>query len=127
MAMNIIDRDSLIGMVAGPLVWAAHFLTCYILVAVACAFGFDAVAGPGGWDAVRTALLIVSGIALAIIAMLILLAWRRWLQAGGSETPRDEVQARHRFMAMGSLLLCFLSGVAVVYVAIPLMLLPMCR
>lgn len=126
MAMNIIDRDSLIGMVAGPLVWAAHFLVCYIVVAAACAFGFSA-ANAGAWGSVGTALLVVSGIALAIIAVLTLLAWRRLLQAGAFETPKDEVQARHRFMALAGLLLCFLSGVAVIYVAVPLLFLPVCR
>ncbi|WP_137388778.1 hypothetical protein [Rhodoligotrophos defluvii] len=126
MPMNVIDRDSLIGMVAGPLVWTAHFLVAYILVAVGCAFGFG-TSGPGEWGAVRTAVIIASGIALAIIAVLILLAWRRWTQSGGSETPQNERQARHRFMAVGSLLLCFLSGVAVVYVTVPLFFLAACQ
>ncbi|WP_274426426.1 hypothetical protein [Chelativorans sp. YIM 93263] len=124
--MNVIDRDSLVGMVAGPLVWGAHFLTCYIAIAVACAFEFE-TGGPGEWGTVKTILLAVTGIALALIAVLILLAWHRWMQAGGFEKPRDSTQARHQFMAVGGLLLCFLSVVAVIYAAVPLFFLPACQ
>lgn len=123
--MNVIDRDSLIGMVAGPLVWAVHFLVCYVVVAVACAFGFG-MAGAAEWSAVRSVLMVVSGVALAAIAVLTLLAWRRWFQAGGFRTPKDSVQVRHQFMALGGLLLCLLSAVAVIYVTAPLFFLPTC-
>lgn len=126
MPINVIDRDSLVGMITGPLVWTAHFLTCYVTIAVACAFGFGA-GGPGEWGAVRMILLAVTGLALALIAVLILLAWRRWMQAGGFERPQDPTQARHQFMAVGGLLLCFLSALAVIYAAVPLFLLPTCQ
>lgn len=126
MAMNVIDRDSLIGMVASPLVWVAHFLICYIVVALACAFGFGAEAG-GEWGTVRIALVIFSAGAVLVIAGLTLLAYRRWRQSGGSEPPQDHRQERHRFMSMAGLMLSVLSGIAVVYESIPLLMLPLCQ
>lgn len=125
MAMNIIDRDSLIGMVASPLVWAGHFLVCYTLVALACAFGFGIGTG-GEWGTVRIILLIVSAGAVLVIAGLTFLAYRRWRQSGGSEPAQDHRQERHRFMSVAALLLSVLSGVGVVYTAIPLFALPLC-
>jgi hypothetical protein len=124
--MNLIARDSLIGMVASPLVWAGHFLFCYVLVAVACAFGF-ATAAEGEWDAIRIVLVIVSALALGLIAVLTFLAYRRWRQTGGSERPRDQDQARHRFMAVAALLLGILSGIGVVYATVPLFMLSTCQ
>lgn len=125
MATNIIDRDSLIGMVASPLVWAGNFLVCYTLVALACAFGFG-IESSGEWGAVRIVLLIVSAGAVLIIAGLTFLAHRRWRQSGGSEPPHDHRQERHRFMSLTALLLGVLSGIGVVYTAIPLLVLPFC-
>ena len=124
--MNIIDRDSLIGMVASPLVWAGHFLACYIVVALACAFGFGTEAG-GEWGIVRIVLLIISTGAVLIIAGLTFLAYRRWGQSGGSEPPHDHRQERHQFMSVAALLLSVLSGIAVVYTTIPLLVLPTCH
>jgi hypothetical protein len=126
MAVNVIDRDSLIGVVASPLVWAAHFLICYILVAVACAFGF-AMPSSGEWGTVRIVLVAASAVALVIIAVLSVLAHRRWRQSGGNQRPNDERQSRHRFMAVSALLLCILSGVSVLYTAIPVVFLPICQ
>lgn len=126
MAMNVIDRDSLIGMVATPLVWAAHFLVCYILVAVGCAFGF-ASAAEGEWGLVRVTLVVVTAVALAIIVGLTILAYRRWLQSGGSRRPEGGEESRHRFMSVAALLLGVLSGIGIVYVAVPLFVLPVCQ
>ena len=123
--MNIIDRDSLIGMVASPLVWAAHFLVCYTVVALACAFGFGTETG-GEWGIVRIVLLIVSAGAVLVIVGLCFLAYRRWRQSGGSEPPHDHRQERHQFMSVAALLLSVLSGIGVVYTAIPLFALPLC-
>lgn len=125
MAMNVIDRDSLLGMVASPLVWASHFLVCYVLVAVACAFGF--ASAEGHWGVVRIVLIIVSVVAVAIIAGLALLAARRWRQSGGSGRPETPEESRHRFMSVAALLLSFLSGIAVAYTAVPLFVLPTCQ
>lgn len=124
--MNVINRDSLIGMVASPLVWAGHFLACYTVVALACAFGFGTEAG-GEWGAVRIVLVIVSAGAVLIIAGLAFLAYGRWRQSGGSETPQDHRQERHQFMSLTALLLSVLSGISVVYTSIPLFVLPLCR
>ena len=40
MVARAFERDSLFSLIAGPLVWTAHFLTLYIFTAIACAHGF---------------------------------------------------------------------------------------
>src|ERR671915_2406343 len=40
MVARAFERDSLLSLIAGPLVWTAHFLTVYIFTAIACAHGF---------------------------------------------------------------------------------------
>lgn len=124
--MNLTARDSLIGMVASPLVWASHFVISYGLVAVACAFGFG-TAADGGWDAIRIILVVVSAVALGLIAALTFLAYRRQGQSGGSDRPRDPEQARHRFMAVAALLLGILSGIGVAYAMVPVFMLSTCQ
>ena len=40
MVARAFERDSLFSLIAGPLVWTAHFLTLYVFTAIACARGF---------------------------------------------------------------------------------------
>ncbi len=40
MVARAFERDSLFAVIAGPLVWTAHFLALYVFTAIACAQGF---------------------------------------------------------------------------------------
>ncbi|HSK38949.1 MAG TPA: hypothetical protein VK943_04205 [Arenibaculum sp.] len=122
---RVIPRDSLIGMVGAPIAWAVHFLVIYIFTAVACAFGFSDVRFLGV-GIVNSSMLIFTALTLALIAWLGWLAHRRWRRAGGPEEPGDPVSARHQFMGLTALLLCILSGVAVAYEGIPLVVMSGC-
>lgn len=109
-----------------PIVWALHFLCCYVVAAVFCAkAGRDAALGE-----VRVAIFIATGVALAAIA---LSTWRLWQVRGRSLTDADfefehnSPEERHRFLSHVALMLCVLSAVAVLYVAIPAFSLASCR
>ena len=118
-------RQSLWHLTTGPLIWSLHFLLCYITAAVWCA----KVAGrTGSLDGARIAvgvytLLAVIGIALAL--------WRGYKDArfGGGSAPHDVDSAadRRRFLGLATVLLCALSLVATVYVALPALFIVSCR
>lgn len=115
-----ISRDSLVGMVGGPLIWAAHFLVVYVFTALACAFRFaDRVFL--GTSVVTSLMVIATLLALAALAWLGRLAWGRYRGAGGPE------RSRHRFFALVTLLLCVLSAIGVAYAGLPLLMLAPCR
>ena len=110
---------------AGPTVWALHFLASYVTAAIWCAKAGGAGAPLG--DA-RSALWVYTAVALVAIA---LFGWRglqghRW---GDATLPHDDDTPgdRHRFLGFATLLLCGLSFVAVVYVALAVAVIGTCR
>lgn len=117
--------ESLWMLTGGPLVWAAHFLLCYITVAVWCA---KVVAREQPLGDVRLWLAAYTAVALALIAFL---GWRGWRQHrwGQATLPHDANSAgdRHRFLGFSTLLLCGLSFIAVIYVAFAIVLIGTCR
>lgn len=117
-------RSSLWLLTGGPAIWAIHFLASYVTAAVWCAKAGRAV--PLG--DVRTVLVAYTVVALLAIA---LLGWRglrrhRW---GTARLPHDEASAgdRHRFLGFATLLLCGLSFVAVIYMALVIAVIGTCR
>jgi hypothetical protein len=109
-----------------PIIWAVHFLFCYVYGAVYCAkFGRDAPLLD-----VRIAVALATAVALVGLG----LATRHlWGVRGSSitnndyEFEHDTPEERHRFLSHVALMLCVLSAVAVIYVAIPAAYLTSCR
>jgi hypothetical protein len=133
MVARAFERDSLFGLIAGPLVWTAHFLTLYVFTAIACAHGFfdHQVLGT---NVVR----LVGGAATLVAVILILdagfVSWRRWRGepvVGQPEPlpPHDtnDVASRRRFMAYAGLLLSGVSLIATVWESLPLVFFASCR
>lgn len=118
-------RASLWKLIAGPIVWAAHFLLSYITAAIWCAKS-GVVAAPLG--NARIVLAAYTVVALIVIAVL---GWRGWRQHrwGSAQLPHDAASAgdRHRFLAFATLLLCGMSFIAVVYMAIAMSVIGTCR
>ena len=112
--------------IAAPIIWALHFLFCYIFAAIYCEkSGREAVLGD-----VRIGIAIATVVALAGIG----LATRHlWDERGRSLTDDDfeyehnTPEERHRFLSHVALMLCALSAIAVLYVAIPVFYLTSCR
>lgn len=110
----------------GPIIWGAHFLVCYWIGAVWCAH-----AGPGApLDPVRW------GVAGATVAALLALGLavrsigrRRGLSVEGENLVfnSDTAEERSRFLAHVATLLCLVSFAAVVFTALPALLLETCR
>ena len=116
--------ESLWTLFTGPLVWATHFLVCYVGAAVYCAKRGE----PGfGFGIVQIGIATVTLAALAMIVLSAWLAWRQW-GFGTHDPPHDDPTARDRtlFQGFATLLLSGLSFVAVLYVALPLLFIHGC-
>lgn len=119
------EIESLWTLFTAPVVWAAHFVVCYAVVAIYCE---KAAVWDVDFGNVRTALGIFTLLALAMIVLSAYLAWRQW-GFGAGDPPHDGAtgQDRKRFQGFATLLLSGLSFVAVVYVAIPLIFIAGCQ
>ena len=130
-AHNEVERETGHGtdlwrVIASPIVWAVHFLFCYVYAAIYCEkLGRDAPLG----DA-RIAVTAATVAALAVIGYF---SWRLWQVRARSVTDNDfefehnTPEERHRFLSHVALMLCLLSAVAVIYIAIPMLYLVNCR
>ncbi|TKT76155.1 hypothetical protein [Aquamicrobium sp. LC103] len=124
--MRIIPRqvETFWTLFTGPIVWALHFLLCYVGAAIFCAkpdmFGVS-------FEAVRMAIAGITVVALAAIAFSAFLAWRQW-GFGSDDPPHDDPTRRDRILFQGfaTLLLSGLSFIAVIYVALPVLFVSEC-
>lgn len=107
-----------------PVVWAAHFLICYVGAAIFCEksqlLGFR-------FDTLRIAIAMVTCIALAMIVVSAFLAYRQW-GFGTGDPPHDDPTRRDRLLFQGyaTLLLSGLSFVAVIFTALPALFVATC-
>ena len=110
------ENESLWLLTVSPVIWAAHFLLCYITAAIWCA----KLAGPGGdLGGVRVAIAVYTILALFGIGITGWFAFRMH-SLGGTTAPHDfdTPEDRHRFLGFATLLLSALSAVATLYVAL---------
>jgi heme/copper-type cytochrome/quinol oxidase subunit 2 len=112
--------------IAAPVVWALHFLFCYIWSAVYC----EKAGRAASLDDIRMVVIAATLVALALIGWSTRTLWRvrgRSLTDDDFEFEHNNPEERHRFLSHVALMLCVLSAVAVVYVAIPIVYLGTCR
>jgi hypothetical protein len=119
------EHESLWTLTASPLLWAAHFLLCYLTAAVWCA----KLAGPNGaLGGARGAVAVYTALALLGIGSTGWRAYRR--HRFGSTTGShdfDSREARHSFLGFATLLLSGLSAVATLYVALAAVFIGSCH
>lgn len=123
--MELFKRDHLISMVAAPIIWASHFLVCYVLVAATCAFGWawDGPLGLVGMDPAHFGIAVATVAALSLLGLSAAQNFEKYRQCPTDDSARHDVSA---FIALNALLLCALSTVALVWVAFPALILPTC-
>ncbi|MCO5161394.1 MAG: hypothetical protein M9939_09680 [Mesorhizobium sp.] len=116
--------ESLWTLFTAPIVWALHFLGCYIGAAIFCEkpdlLGDD-------FDRLRLAIAILTALCLVVIVLSGVLAWRQW-GFGTGDPPHDDPTRRDRtlFQGYATLLLSGLSFVAVVFTALPALFITEC-
>lgn len=96
------------------LIWAGHFFTCYVVVALACDQGWGMQAWMA-WSALQWALLALSALAVGGLGWLTAMACRDAMRATGATL------AQVRFLA------AFLSLIATLWTAVPILWLPTCH
>ena len=108
-------------LIVPPSVWAAHFLFCYLWVAISCA-------KLGAFPRFPVAFVIGTFVALAIITASGAIAWVQ-TRGPGDDPPHEQGTDvdRLRFLAKSTLLLAGLSFVAVLFTAAPALMLTDCR
>ena len=130
-AHNEVERETGHGtdlwrVIAAPIIWALHFLFCYVFAAIYCE-----KAGRGAaLDDARLWIIAATILALAGIGASTLQLWRvraRSLTDNDFEFEHNTPEERHRFLSHMALMLCALSAVAVLYVVIPMLYLATCR
>lgn len=118
------EIDTLWTLFTAPVIWAVHFLVCYILVAVHCQKPnlLGVTFGSIRWTVLGVTLAALCGIALSAW-----LAWRQW-GFGSADPPHDDpsMADRNLFQGFATLLLSGLSFVAVVMVALPALFVTEC-
>lgn len=124
--MRILPREieTLWTLFTAPVVWALHFLVCYVGAAIFCAkqeaLGLD-------FTTARIGIAAATALALLLISLSALLAWRQW-GFGADDPPHDDPSghSRNLFQGFATLLLSGLSFVAVIYVALPALFVTEC-
>ncbi|MGS1097416.1 hypothetical protein ACVCNR_23030 (plasmid) [Aquamicrobium terrae] len=122
--MRIIPKEmqTLWTLFTAPVIWAVHFLACYITAAVLCARQGDA-----GFATVQLCIVAATLLALGLIVLSAWLAWRQW-GFGRRDPPHDHPTPHDRtlFQGFATLLLSGLGFVAVLYVSLPLLFIDGC-
>lgn len=112
-------------LITPPAVWALHFLVSYVVAAVYCAKAGDFTAPLAPVQLVVGA---VTAGAVAVIGTATWQALRHWgLGVSGPPHDEDTPEERDRFLGFATLLLCGVSFVGVVFVALPAALIGDCR
>jgi hypothetical protein len=133
MVARAFERDSLFSLIAGPLVWTAHFLSLYVFTAIACAHGFfdDEIFGLRMVPLVGG---IITLVAVALILDALILSFRRWRGRPWDREPeplppldRNDVASRRRFMAYAGLLLSGIALIATIWQTLPILFFASCR
>lgn len=125
MSQTAEQHQSLWLLTASPVIWAAHFMLCYLTASIWCVKG----AGPGGaLGGVRVAIAVYTAVGLAAIGIIGWIGYRRH-SYGHADLPHDDdtPEDRHRFLGFATLLLSALSAVAVIYAALAAVFIGSCH
>lgn len=130
-AHNEVERETGHGtdlwrVIAAPIIWASHFLFCYVFVAIYC----EKAGRDASLDQPTIVIIVATAVALAGIGLSthhILRVRARSVTDNDFEFEHNTPEERHRFLSHVALMLCILSAIAVIYIAIPMLYLSTCR
>lgn len=119
-------RESLWTLLWGPTLWLLHFLVSYATAAIYCARHGAAD------DEIGPVTLAVAAYTVVALVLILLGAHRgfgrhRYGEDAAPPHDADTAEDRHRFLGYASLLLCGLSAIATVFVAMAVVFAGSCR
>ncbi len=117
-------NESLWFMIAGPVIWAGHFLMSYATASIWCA---KAVGSGGSLASARAAIIAYTAVALLGVGIICWVGYRRH-SLGSAELPHDDdtPEDRHRFLGFATFLLAALSAAAIIYEALVVVFIDRC-
>lgn len=112
------EKDSIWRIAFGPLIWVTHFVLTYGGASVVC---FKMFEYEWAMPFLRASIGAITLLALAGIGIVAWRSWQRWdyLDDYDYEHDRAVEEHRHEFLGHAAFLLAVLSGVGVIYVALP--------
>ncbi|WP_181373072.1 hypothetical protein [Massilia glaciei] len=105
-----------------PVIWSIHFLFCYVIVSLACTAGTKR-AVLFGLSVVEAGVGIATLLAVALLSYIGVISHARWI--GSAQQASGDGRAE-RFCGLCTMLLSILSILVVLWVALPVALLPPC-
>jgi bacteriorhodopsin len=105
--------SAMLQMLAGPVIWFAHFVVLYGAEALICTPPLES---SGAMTSVTIAATVAALVALGIFAAIVM---RQFTAASRNHTDAG-------FLRVASLFLALLSAIAVIWVALPTAILPVC-
>lgn len=124
--LRLYYRDSLWSLIAGPTIWAVHFLFCYIATAIYCA---KSAAPATDFYLLQITIAVATVAALAGIVVAGTQAADNWHRALDAEWAADDETLRHRrrFVGRAAFLLSGLSAIATAYVGMTVLFVSSCQ
>ncbi|MDB6454870.1 hypothetical protein [Falsirhodobacter sp. 20TX0035] len=117
------ESNALWWITLAPTTWAVHFVLAYGGTAVWCAkFGET--------QGVTVARLSIAGLTVLALGFIGWLGWRsvrRWKPRQNDMEDLSHPEGRHEFLGHAAFLLCIISAIGVVYVAMPALFITTCR
>ena len=116
--------DTLWTLIAPPAIWAVHFLVSYVLAAYVCSPNDEIFRSIGG---VRVTVAVLTVVALVLIALAFLRAWRDWRWVRELDHEKATAADREHFLEFSTMLLAALSFLGVLLDAAPVLFVADCR
>ncbi|GAB4354007.1 MAG: hypothetical protein Kow0060_04790 [Methylohalobius crimeensis] len=105
-------------MLSGALIWAFHFGVLYLFTALACARGFSAM----NWHGIGVVAWVIGAATLAAVSSVMVITVRSIRYIRNHTAPENAL----RFMLWMTAAIGGLSLVAIVWQAVPVLLIPAC-
>src|SRR5687767_13389507 len=103
---NPLTHNHLLSMAAPPIIWAVHFVTCYVLVSLACAFRFGSGVTLSG----------IAGLTLVALALLVYTGLANYRKLQRAQRANSHMNA---FFALHAVLHSLIAAIALAWVAFP--------
>jgi hypothetical protein len=112
-------------LLAGPVLWALHFMAVYLVAEAACSAG-DSTAEVLGLPWLSFVTVVATVVAAAATLILSVVAWRYWRARTDDPTGWIAGDERNAGLALGGFLLGLMFTVAILFVGLPAAFLDPC-
>jgi hypothetical protein len=118
---RVVGFSPFLGSISAMIVWAVHFLVVYGVQATICVrLGADRT--PWGQPLVPASVIGLTAVALVVVAVIGFRAWRRLRSGMSGQEGEDQAQ----FTVWMTVSIALLSALAILWEAVPVLLLPPC-